>query len=87
MAMVGLAFSALGGILSLVCTIFILIHAFQKSVGTGFMVLCIPCYVLYYMFSVFEHEKKNMIIAGYFVGVGLSVIGNVLAQMGARGGM
>lgn len=77
-AIVGL----LGSIISLVCSIFILIHAFKKSVGTGFMVLCIPFYILYYMFSVFEHEKKQLIIGGWFVGFVLNVLGNVLARGG-----
>ena len=64
-------------LISLVCVIFILIHAFQRSVGTGFMVLCIPCYILYYAFSEFEHPKKNLIIAGWLIG---GLIGNLLAN-------
>jgi len=71
----------IGGIfilLSLVCWIIILIHAFKASVGEGFLCLCVPCYILYYMFSKFEHEKKGMIIAGYFIG---SIVGNVLIRI------
>ncbi len=58
--LLGLLFSALG----FVCAALILVHAFRRSVGTGFMVLCIPCYILYYAFSQFEHGRKNLIIAG-----------------------
>lgn len=64
LALVGLAFSLAG----LVCNIIILVHAFKKSVGTGFLCLCVPCYILYYMFTEFEHENKNLIIAGSLIG-------------------
>lgn len=64
----GLVFSALG----FVCAAMILIHAFRRSVGTGFMVLCIPCYLLYYAFSQFEHGKKSLIITGLVGGLALA---------------
>jgi hypothetical protein len=79
----------LGGllsILSLVCSILILIHAFQQSVGKGFLCLCVPCYIVYYMFSEFEHPKKNLIIAGYWLGVAGSVVANVGMRMGGMVG-
>ncbi len=60
-------FTALG----FACAAMILVHAFQRSVGTGFMVLCIPCYILYYAFSQFEHGRKSLIIAGLVGGLGL----------------
>ncbi len=56
----------------MVCSVFILVHAFQRSIGTGFMVLCIPCYILYYAFAQFEHPRKNLIIAGFFGGAVLA---------------
>lgn len=49
--------------------IFIITHAFRRSVGTGFLVLLVPAYVLYYAFSQFEHERKGLIVGG-FVGGG-----------------
>jgi len=64
----GLVFSALG----LACAAMVLIHAFRRSVGTGFMVLCIPCYILYYAFSQFEHGRKSLIIAGLVGGLTLA---------------
>jgi hypothetical protein len=63
-------------LVSFVAGIFILIDAFQKSVGKGFMVLCIPCYVFYYVFgtSEFQHPKRQQIITAWLVGIG----GNLL---------
>jgi hypothetical protein len=37
----------------------------------------IPCYILYYAFSEFDHPKKNLIIAGWLIG---GLIGNLLAN-------
>jgi len=65
--LLGLLFSTVG----LVCAGLIWIHAFRRSVGTGFMVLCIPCYNFYYAFSQFEHPRKGLVIAGLFGGLGL----------------
>jgi hypothetical protein len=65
------------GLIGLVSSIFILIDAFQKSVGKGFMVLCIPCYIIYYLFNEFEHPKKNLIVTGWAIGV----IGNILTNV------
>ena len=55
--------------------IIILIAAFQEDVVQGLLSLCVPFYILYYMFAKFEHEKKGLIIAGALLG---SIIGNVL---------
>ena len=63
-----LVFSVLG----LACAVMVLMHAFKRSVGTGFMVLCIPCYILYYAFSQFEHGRKSLIIAGLVGGLTLA---------------
>ncbi len=73
LAILGLLFVVVG----VVCHIIILIHAFKSSVGTGFLCLCVPCYILYYMFNEFEHEKKGLIIAGYFIG---AIVGNCLLR-------
>ena len=52
-------------LISFGCSLFILFHAFQRSVGTGVMVLCIPCFMIYYAFSHFEHRRKGLIVAGW----------------------
>lgn len=80
--MIMLAVGSLFALVSLVCNIIILIHAFQKSVGTGFLCLCVPCYILYYMFTEFEHPNKPLVIAG---AIGGSVIGNVMIRMAGFG--
>jgi hypothetical protein len=56
------------------CSVLIYIHAFRRSIGTGFMVLCIPCYIFYYAFSQFEHPKKGLIVAGLCAAAGLAIV-------------
>jgi translocator protein len=58
----------------LICAVFIYVHAFRRSIGTGFMVLCIPCYIFYYAFTQFEHEKKGLLVGGLCAMAGLSII-------------
>lgn len=66
-------------LLAVVCYVLMLRHAFQRSLGTGFMVLLIPLFAVYYGFAQFEHRMKGAIIAGAFggliVGVVLRIIG------------
>ena len=64
---------------SLVCSLIILIDAFKKEVIKGILCLCIPFYVLYYVFTQFEHEKKGLIIGGWLGG---GIVG-AACQMGA----
>jgi hypothetical protein len=66
--------------LSVPCFAVILVHAFQRSVGTGFMVLCLPLYSLYYAFSQFEHRLKGLVVAGW---IGCLVLGVTLRVLGA----
>lgn len=70
-------------LLSVACFTFVLLHAFQRSLGTGFMVLCIPVYNLYYGFSQFEHPHKGLILAGW---LGSFVIGVVLRALALQAG-
>lgn len=72
--MLWMSFGGLFGLVALVCEIIILIHAFKRSVGTGFMVLCIPCYILYYAFAQFEHPQKNLIVGGLIASLVLSSV-------------
>lgn len=57
-----MAIALLFNLVSFVCSILILIHAFKAGVQQGIMCLCVPCYILYYAFTKFEHEKKNIIL-------------------------
>ena len=66
MGMLALVFYLVG----FVCAIMILIHAFKNGGALqGILCLCVPFYIIYYMFAKFEHEKKNLIIGGYFGGI------------------
>ncbi|MBS1714655.1 MAG: hypothetical protein JST30_10005 [Armatimonadetes bacterium] len=67
-------------ILSLVCSIIILIHAFKNAVWKGILGFFCGIYLLYYMFVEFQHEKKWLIIAG---SLGGGIIGYIFAFMGA----
>lgn len=73
--------AALFGLITLVCTLFLLVHAFRRSLGTGMMVLLVPCYLLVYAFSQFEHPRKNLILAGFF---GSTVLTAVFLGLGAH---
>ena len=76
-----LPLAALFGLVTSVCAVILLIHAFRRSVGTGMMVLLIPFYILFYAFSQFEHPRKNLIVAGFFGG---SVLAGVFLGLGAH---
>lgn len=61
------------------CFIFVLLHAFQRSVGTGFMVLLIPIVCLFYGFAQFEHRRKGLILAGWLGGFVAAVVLRTIA--------
>lgn len=65
-------------LVSFVISIIILIHAFQTSVGQGFLCLCIPFYVLYYAFARFQHPKKNVLLAAWLI---CAILGGGLYSM------
>ena len=69
-----LPLAALFGLITFVCAFFLLVHAFRRSLGTGMMVLLVPCYMLVYAFSQFEHPRKNLILAGFFGGTVLAAV-------------
>jgi len=77
-----LPLAILSGLVALVCAALLLIHAFRRSVGTGVMVLLIPCYMLFYAFSQFEHPRKGLIVAGF---VASTVLAAVFLGLGAHG--
>jgi translocator protein len=83
--MVVATLAALFSILACVCSAFILTHAFRQSVGTGVMVLCIPCFIFSYAFHQFEHPRKGLIVSGWLASVGVCVV-LLAALMHATGG-
>ena len=78
LSVLAIALAALG----FACSLFVIVHAFRRSVGTGFMVLFVPCYVVYYSFTQFEHPRKGAILAAY---LGCLSLGGVLQSIAARG--
>jgi hypothetical protein len=46
-----LAYLVLQGIFSIVVGIMILVCAFREGAGQGFLTLCVPCYVLYFVYG------------------------------------
>jgi len=63
------------GLVSFVCSLIVLIEAFKDEVWKG--LLCFFCgfYLLYYMLSEFQHEKKGLILLG---SIGGGVIGAII---------
>ncbi|MDQ3265904.1 MAG: hypothetical protein M3Y59_19995 [Myxococcota bacterium] len=68
-------------LISLACALPILIHAFRRSLGTGVMVLCIPCFIAFYAFAQFEHRYKGALVAGW---IGAFVLASVCNAFGAQ---
>jgi hypothetical protein len=75
-----LAIAAASTLIGVACAFIILKHAFRRSVGTGFMVLCIPFFLVAYAFSHFEHARKGWIVSGFLGGL---VLGIVLRSIGS----
>ncbi len=82
-AWVGLLFGAV----STACWAFIILHAFRRSVGTGVMVLFVPCFIFYYAFAQFEHPRKGLLVAGFIGGMVLSVTLPMLGSGGPVGSL
>jgi hypothetical protein len=61
------------------CFVPVLLHAFKRSVGTGFLVLFLPVYSPYYAFSQFEHRFKGVLLAGWLGGFVLAIALRMLA--------
>ena len=67
-------------LISLVCSIIVLIDAFKNAVWKGIVGLLCGLYLLYYAFVEFQHPKKTLIICGMLLG---SILGAVCGAMGA----
>ncbi|MDX2012251.1 MAG: hypothetical protein SFW67_18795 [Myxococcaceae bacterium] len=61
-------------LVAVVCWVIIFAHAFQRSLGTGVMVMLIPIYNLVYAFTQFEHRRKGLVLAGAIGGFVLAVV-------------
>ena len=82
-----LALAGLCALVSFVCSILILIHAFSKGgIVQGLLSLFIPLYILYYAFAKYEHEKKGMILGIWLGSAVLYVVFMVMGGMSAMKG-
>ncbi len=66
----GAFFAVVAGLLSLP----ILRFAFQRSLGTGLMVLLIPFYVFWFAVKHFQHPRKALLVCGWLACLGLAAI-------------
>jgi hypothetical protein len=48
--------------------IFVLVLAFKESVGTGFLTLCVPCYILYFVYGVTDSRWAKFLYSASLVG-------------------
>lgn len=79
-----LLLAVLSAFISFAASLFILAHAFRRSVGTGVIVLFIPFYVLPYAFRQFEHPKKGAVVVLWLGGVLTSAVLFAAAQASGR---
>ncbi|HEV2021960.1 MAG TPA: hypothetical protein VGQ94_05480 [Terriglobales bacterium] len=57
-------------LVSVVCWILILIHAFKTGGALhGILCFCFWPYAVYWGFAKFEHPKKNLILGGFLGGI------------------
>lgn len=85
MAIIILLVVLLAALVQLVCAIFVYIHAFQQSVGTGFLVLCVPCYIFFYIHDQFQHEHKQTIVTLFYASIAVNVVMRMLGMAIGRG--
>jgi translocator protein len=52
----------------------ILYFAFQRSLGTGLMVLLIPFYVFWFAVKHFQHPRKVALVCSWLACLGLSAV-------------
>jgi len=54
----------------------VLIAAFRSGVGTGFLCLCIPLYVLYFVFKVHDNDTLKVLYGGVvLINIGFRILG------------
>jgi len=71
-------------LISAVCSIIVLIDAFQNEIWKGLLYMFCSIYALYYIFAEYESEKKGLILAGIFggaiLGYGLIAVGGAMGS-------
>ncbi len=56
-------------LVAIVCFVIILIDAFKDELWKGIAGLLCGIYLMYYSLVEFEHEKKFLIVGGWFFGI------------------
>ncbi len=64
-----LAFAGWHGIYSLIIAIVVLVAAFRESIAQGFLTLCVPFYVLYFVFAVADSSWVRWLYGANLLGV------------------
>jgi hypothetical protein len=59
-----MASGAVAGLFAMGVQIAVLIAAFQESTGTGFLTLCVPFYVFYFVYGVSGSKTLKILLAG-----------------------
>lgn len=72
---VATAYVTVNGVFALIVQICILVAAFSESVGQGFLTLCVPCYVVYFVFGRCESSLLKVL---FLVAIVTSIAGSVL---------
>ncbi|MGQ0506377.1 MAG: hypothetical protein ACT4TC_13780 [Myxococcaceae bacterium] len=70
------------GLATLTCSLLVIAHAWQRSVGTGVMVMLVPFFILYYAFAQFENRYKGPIVATMMCGLLLGALPVALLAAG-----
>ena len=66
----------------LVIAVIVLVQAFRQSIGTGILTLCVPFYVLYFVFSVNQNAYiKALFGASMLAGAASFGVGPSLADL------
>lgn len=73
-----LAFFIVAGLYSLGTHILVFVAAFQESIGTGFLTLCIPFYALYFVFKVSDSGLLRLLhTVAFFVNIALRLLADL----------
>lgn len=67
------------GLLAFLASLAVLRHAFRRSLGTGVMVLLIPCYLFVYAFRQYEHPNKRWLLPGFLGCLSLAAVFSAVA--------
>lgn len=60
---IALAFHLVQSIYGLIVGIAVIVTAFRESTGQGFMTMCIPCYALYFVYSVCDSALIKLLFS------------------------